>query len=806
MIFSISASGKNRIFRSFFAIITSNRNFKLSGHQTFFSNYKRLLSTISPNSGPKNEPPSDKIKDSGTQKQQKQDSKQQSRQQLTDPRLLFAALIGMTLLTSAFVNGNNQSEAKFTTMQEFIREVLPTGQVALLRVIDKNLVKVQMKDNGRIGYVFTISSPESLEHALERACATLNNASDDVQSDVWQKKHKQTSVNGILEPGIVYETSVDVGQLVSHLPTLLLIAGLGMMLKGFFSVSKAIKGQLSGKGGGGLFPPANKSGPGGFGRGGGFVGPGGLFGFGRSNARVYNYHPKEENDTENNTESTEAERVSEKLPTVRLKDVAGMDEAKEEVVEFVRFLKEPHAFLRLGAKIPKGAILAGPPGTGKTLLAKAIAGEAGVPFLTTSGSEFVEMFVGVGPSRVRDLFAEAKQLAPCIIWIDEIDAIGKERMPRGAFPGGGGNDERESTLNQLLVEMDGFQSPDPTKASDNSGIIVVLAGTNRPEVLDPALTRPGRFDRMISIDRPDLSGRRDIFKVYLRPLKLTETATLIPGQDNPPDLISRLAQRLAFLTPGFVGADIANVCNEAALIAARQSSSHVQDRHFDQAIERVIAGLEKKSRVLGPEEKRIVAFHEAGHAVLGWFLEHADPLLKVSIIPRGISALGYAQYLPKDQYLLSKEQLHDRMCMSLGGRVAEEQFIGSISTGAQDDLRKVTQLAYAQVVKYGMNERLGPLSFDQHGTSAEEDCGGGWSRGKPYSDETAKLIDEEVRIMITRLLEQTRKLMQERQNEVQKVAEALLIKEVLNREDMVSLLGERPFSTKHPYDELMNKQ
>lgn len=348
-----------------------------------------------------------------------------------------------------------------------------------------------------------------------------------------------------------------------------------------------------------------------------------------------------------------------------------MDEAKVEIMEFVKFLKNPAAYEKLGAKIPKGAILSGPPGTGKTLLAKATAGEAGVPFLSVSGSEFVEMFVGVGASRVRDLFASAKKHAPCIIFVDEIDAIGKARGKGGQF---GGNDERESTLNQLLVEMDGFGSHEH---------VVVLAGTNRPDVLDEALMRPGRFDRHIAIDRPDIKGRGDIFKVHLRPIKTDED-------------IPKLAQKLAALTPGFSGADIHNVCNEAALIAARHNQETVKEADFEAAIERVIVGLEKKSKVLSPEEKKTVAYHEAGHAVAGWYLEHADPLLKVSIIPRGIGALGYAQYLPKDQYLYSTLQLMDRMCMTLGGRVSEQIFFGTITTGAQDDLQKVTKMAYAQ--------------------------------------------------------------------------------------------------------------
>ncbi|CAG8478177.1 14518_t:CDS:2 [Gigaspora rosea] len=454
--------------------------------------------------------------------------------------------------------------------------------------------------------------------------------------------------------------------------------------------------------------------------------------------------------------------------------IFGMDEAKEEIMEFVKFLKDPTAYERLGAKIPKGAILSGPPGTGKTLLAKATAGEAGVPFLSVSGSEFVEMFVGVGPSRVRDLFANAKKHAPCIIFVDEIDAIGKSRGKIGQF---GGNDERESTLNQLLVEMDGFST---------SEHVVVLAGTNRPDVLDSALMRPGRFDRHIAIDRPDIKGRSAIFKVHLKPIKTKED-------------IERLSNKLAALTPGFSGADIANVCNEAALIAARYRKDWVSEEHFEKAIERVIAGLEKKSRVLSPEEKKTVAYHEAGHAVAGWFLEHADPLLKVSIIPRGIGALGYAQYLPKDQYLYSTAQLLDRMCMTLGGRVSEQIFFNIVTTGAQDDLQKVTKMAYAQVSIYGMNSNVGPLSF--HNPNENEP-----QFQKPYSEETAKMIDEEVRKLVSLAYEKTMALLTEKKEDVEKVAQLLLSKEVLNREDMISLLGKRPFVEKNPYDEYTKEE
>jgi cell division protease FtsH len=476
---------------------------------------------------------------------------------------------------------------------------------------------------------------------------------------------------------------------------------------------------------------------------GGGGGPGGIFNIGKSRATLFD----------------KGTRVN-----ITFADVAGLDEAKVEVMEIVDFLKNPKKYTSLGGKIPKGALLVGPPGTGKTLLAKAMAGEAQVPFFSLSGSDFVEMFVGVGASRVRDLFKQAREKAPCVIFIDEIDAIGRARGKNMMMS----NDERESTLNQLLVEMDGFGT--------DVGIIV-LAATNRPDVLDTALLRPGRFDRQISIDKPDVKGREAIFKVHLKPIKVSEKVDI---------------HKLAEQTPGFAGADIANVCNEAALIAARKGKNAVDMSDFQDAVDRVIGGLEKKNKIISPDEKRIIAYHEAGHAICGWFLEHAYPLLKVTIVPRGTAALGYAQYTPKEQYLYNTDQLNDQICMTLGGRASEEIFFGKISTGAQNDLQQITRIGYAMVTVYGMNPKVGNISF----YDPQQDN----SFTKPYSDETARLIDEEVRKLIDDAYDRTKQLLTDKKAEVEKLAEALLDKEVLFQSDVETLIGPRPFQDKHLLD------
>ncbi|GJE85743.1 ATP-dependent metallopeptidase Hfl [Phanerochaete sordida] len=617
------------------------------------------------------------------------------------------ALLATTATIFYALSNSASPTSREITWQEFRTAFLDKGLVDKLVVVNRNKVRVKLHSNAT-GTMYPSSPAGGGEYYFSiGSVEAFERKLDEAQRELGIPSHERIPV--------AYHDEVSAYTYLFQFGPTLLFAGL------LFYMSR---------------------------RGGASGGGGGIFSMGKSKARLFNH----ETDIK-----------------VKFSDVAGMDEAKEEIMEFVSFLKEPARYEKLGAKIPRGAILSGPPGTGKTLLAKATAGEANVPFFSVSGSEFVEMFVGVGSSRVRDLFATAKKNAPCIVFVDEIDAIGKARSSKGGF---GGTDERESTLNQLLVEMDGFSTKEH---------IVVLAGTNRPDVLDPALMRPGRFDRHIAIDRPDVGGRKGIFEVHLKPLRLSEN---LPPRDA-------IAHKLAVLTPGFSGADIANVCNEAALHAARKGHEFVEENDFESAIDRVIAGLERKSRLLSPEEKKTVAYHEAGHAVCGWFLEHADPLLKVTIIPHGVGALGYAQYLPPDRYLMSTPQMLDRICMTLGGRVSEEIFFGheNITSGAQDDLSKITRLAFEAVANYGMNDIVGPVSYGGMKAAQEQ-----WQ--KPFSEKTGQMLDDEVRKMITAAHRRTTELLTQHREDVEKVAQLLLEKEVIIREDMVRLLGKRPFANR----------
>jgi cell division protease FtsH len=482
--------------------------------------------------------------------------------------------------------------------------------------------------------------------------------------------------------------------------------------------------------------------------GGGAGGAGNVFNVGKSKAQLF--------DKNSNTLKT------------TFKDVAGLAEAKQEVEEIVSFLKNPSKYTELGGKIPKGALLVGPPGTGKTLLAKAVAGEADVPFFSMSGSDFVEMFVGVGASRVRDLFRQAKEKAPCIIFIDEIDAVGRAR---GKNPNFGSNDERESTLNQLLTEMDGFGT--------NSGVII-LAATNRADILDKALLRAGRFDRQIHVALPDINERREIFNVHLRPIKISE--------DLDVDFLAKQ-------TPGFSGADIANVCNESALIAARKNKNVVEKQDFLDAVDRIVGGLEKKTKIITPSEKKAIAYHEAGHATISWMVEHAAPLVKVTIVPRG-EALGAAWYLPEERAITTKEHMLDEMCSTLGGRAAEEIFFDSPSTGAINDLERVTKRAYAMVAYFGMSDKIANLSY--YDSSGSNDYG----FTKPYSERTAELIDDEAKSIVKAQYERAKKILSENAEGHNKLAELLIEKEVIFTEDLEKIFGKRPWISRT--DELMN--
>lgn len=655
------------------------------------------------------------------------------------------------------------------TYQEFRNSFLELGKVEKVVVVNKKYVKVFLHDdskgagsgagdytewsdpNARSGsydfgrdlsgaqqqqhqqqYQYQQQHDESHSHSpsiAARARPAQSQASHyfnigSVESFERQLEHAQHQMG--LRPHdyipVQYANEINIGsELLKFLPTIVLVGFLLMSMRGL--------GGASGGGGGGL---------------------GNIFKVGKSPAK----------------------KITKEDIKITFKDVAGVDEAKKEIMEFVEFLRNQKRFTDLGAKIPKGALLVGPPGTGKTLLAKATAGEASVPFFSISGSDFIEMFVGVGPSRVRDLFREARANAPCIVFIDEIDAVARARS-KGSFSGG--NDERENTLNQLLVEMDGFNSSEG---------VVVLAGTNRADILDKAILRPGRFDRQITVDKPDIKGRREIFKVHLKGLHLDGN-------------VDDFARRMAALTPGFAGAEIANICNEAAIVAARRNGKSIIFKDFEEATDRVIGGLET-NRIMSPEEKRTVAYHEAGHAVAGWFLEHADPLLKVTIVPRGKGSLGYAQYLPKEVALHSREAMIDIMCMALGGRASEFiNFDGRITTGASDDLRRVTQIAYSMVQLYGMNDRIGQLSFPR-----EE---GSYGNDKLYSEKTAQVIDEEVQKIVDAAYDRTKELLRAQQNALHELAEELLKNETINHSDLVRVLGPRPFGGNKTYTEFVEE-
>ncbi|XP_011653641.1 ATP-dependent zinc metalloprotease FTSH 10, mitochondrial isoform X1 [Cucumis sativus] len=691
---------------------------------------RRLFSSGSPNKKnyenyyPKDQKEIPKAKDQKTNSKEDSnsghtDSQEKFTKQFQDLMILF---FGCILASFVFDGSNEQKQISF---QEFRNELLEPGLVDRIEIANRSVAKVYVRSSPRKTVQKEDDVPQVHDYGkpgtgnVSRYKYSFNVGSVELFEEKLEEAQKSLGIDPHDFVPVVYVHQVNWFQeLLRFAPTALLLGTLYFM-------GRRMQGGL------------------------GVGGPGGRGGRG-----IFNIGKAQITKIDKNAKNK-----------VYFKDVAGCDEAKQEIMEFVHFLKNPKKYEELGAKIPKGALLVGPPGTGKTLLAKATAGESDVPFLSISGSDFMEMFVGVGPSRVRNLFQEARQRAPSIVFIDEIDAIGRARG-RGGF--GGGNDERESTLNQLLVEMDGFGT--------TSGV-VVLAGTNRPDILDKALLRPGRFDRQITIDKPDIKGRDQIFLIYLKKLKL----------DHEPSYYS---QRLAALTPGFAGADIANVCNEAALIAARNESRVITMEHFEGAIDRVIGGLEKKNKVISKLERRTVAYHESGHAVAGWFLEYAEPLLKVTIVPRGTAALGFAQYVPNENLLMTKEQLFDVTCMTLGGRAAEQVLLGKISTGAQNDLEKVTKMTYAQVAVYGFSEKVGLLSFPQRDEMFE--------MSKPYSSKTGAIIDSEVREWVTKAYERTVQLIEEHKEHVAQIAELLLEKEVLHQEDLVRVLGERPFKTLEP--------
>lgn len=616
-------------------------------------------------------------------------------------------IIGILLCLSSFFYYNSQNESPEINEQQ-LKFFLQKGQVKeVILVQDQRYVKVVIKEKalGK-GYHRKLVSQDNSGYQSENPYYTMRIASVSIFDEHYQAILKSLPHGRRISYKV--EESTDMFGDLSGWTVLLLLLFLLFLFLRF-----AMRGLIDSSGGRGLF------------------------GINKSKATLWG----------------EEHKVK-----VKLTDVAGMVEEKEEIKEFIDCLKKPDQITKLGGRIPKGVLLAGPPGTGKTLLAKAVAGEAGVPFFSVSGSDFVEIFVGVGASRVGDLFEDARKNAPCIIFIDEIDAIGGSRNNRRI----GGNEERETTLNKLLAEMDGFNS-------DHN--IVIIGATNRVEVLDSALLRPGRFDRQIMIGLPGIKDREAIFKYHIKKTRIKVGSKI----DLP---------KLAIQTPGFSGADIANTCNEAALLAARKGKKNIDMSDFQEAMDRVSIGLEKKSKVISPKEKEIVAWHEAGHAVASWYLEHASPLVKVSIIPRGHSALGYAQYRPKEQVIYQVPQLLDTICVLLAARVAEEMTFGTISTGAGDDLRRSTRLAYDMITKYGMNKEVGHVCFDQYDE---------YSLTTPYSQATSEKIDEGVRKVIAKEYERATNILNARKEELKKLAEALLDKEVLHTDDVKALIGPRPF-------------
>ncbi|MHA7843297.1 MAG: ATP-dependent zinc metalloprotease FtsH [Winogradskyella sp.] len=633
------------------------------------------------------------------------DNKNSNKKPKVNPYWIYGVIIAIFLSIQLFSGGFGGSTGKQINPSQFI-DYLDKGDVAKVEIVNKREARVYLTKEAQQQEVHKNSKPQTILPSVtpipnyKFEFGDLQNFEKDIRKSI-----EDNNLNTVVE----YETEQNVwGDFLLTLLPFILIIGVWIF----------IMRRMSSGGGGGA--------------------GGQIFNIGKSKAKLFD----EKSDTKTS-----------------FKDVAGLEGAKEEVQEIVDFLKFPEKYTSLGGKIPKGALLVGPPGTGKTLLAKAVAGEAKVPFFSLSGSDFVEMFVGVGASRVRDLFKQAKEKSPSIIFIDEIDAIGRAR---GKNNFSGSNDERENTLNQLLTEMDGFGT--------NTNVIV-LAATNRADVLDGALMRAGRFDRQIYVDLPDVRERKEIFEVHLRPLKKEETLDI---------------DFLAKQTPGFSGADIANVCNEAALIAARKGKKAVNKQDFLDAVDRIIGGLEKKNKIITPEEKRAVAFHEAGHATVSWMLEHAAPLVKVTIVPRGRS-LGAAWYLPEERLIVRPEQMLDEMCAALGGRAAEQVIFGKISTGALSDLEKVTKQARAMVTIYGLSDKVGNLTY--YDSSGQSEYG----FTKPYSEQTAELIDKEISDIIEKQYERAVKLLEENKDKLTELAEVLLDKEVIFKDNLEKIFGKRAF-------------